>query len=125
MRPRSWRVDASIVNLMGMPVAVGWPHHLNRVRFGLAVFDSPASSEVQDRVNRNALYTGPVAERVVPPLPRALAAGERWSGWFGARGRLPAGLWVRVVFGRFAFPGDVPPGLIARFSCVTDKARHL
>ena len=121
----SWRVDATIVNRTGAPVAVGRPHHRDRVRFGLVVLDSPSRSEVEARADRQALYTGPVAERVVPPLPRALAAGERWSGWFSAPGRLPRAAWVRVVFGRFTIPGRVPPGLAPAFSCVSDAARRV
>jgi hypothetical protein len=88
------------------------------------VFDSPKDAVVQARASRNALHTGPVAQRVVP-LPRALADDARWSGWFSAPGRLPRGKWVRVVFGRFTFPGRAPRGFVARFACVTMDARRL
>jgi hypothetical protein len=125
LRRDGWRVDASIANHTGTAVQVSRPHHPNHVQFGVDVFETNRLGEVERRVAQRAMHNNALAERVEPPLPHALEPGERWRGSFSGPGRLPAGRYVRIEFGRFTFPGTVPPGYPARFFCVTDDAPRL
>jgi hypothetical protein len=120
-----WRVDASIVNRTGTAVQISRPHHANQVQFGVDVFETDSLAEVERRVAQRAMHDNALAERVVPPFGHVLEAGERWRGSFSGPGRFPAGRYVRIEFGRFIFPGTVPPGLDAHFYCVTDDAPRL
>lgn len=125
VRPRSWRVDATVTNRLGRLVGISLPHRRDRARFGLVVLDSSDVAEVEQRARNSALSRGFVADAFEPALPRVLREGEAWAGSFSGPGRLPAGKYVRVLFGRFTLSGDLPSGLIRRFSCVTDYAPRL
>jgi hypothetical protein len=59
-----------------------------------------------------------LAERFEPPLPRAMPPHSRWVGKFSGRGRIPAGRYIRVLFGRFTIDPPVR-GLPDRFVVVT------
>ena len=123
--PSSWRVHATIVNRTGTPVAVDWPHHPDRVRFSLAVFDSKLLSAVRGRANRNALYSGPVAQRV----GATAAARARRRRAVGA-GRSPRPDGCREGSGSASSSAASrsrprPARLVARFACVTTDARRL
>jgi hypothetical protein len=50
-----------------------------------------------------------------------LSPGERWSGTFSGRGRLPRDVPIRVVLGRFVISGQVPRGLVRMFLCVSHR----
>jgi hypothetical protein len=125
LRRAGWRVYASIANHTGAAVQVSRPHHQNQVQFGVGVFETNRLEEVERRVEAGAVHNNALAERVDPPLPHALQAGERWRGSFSGRGRFPRGRYVRIEFGRFTFPGTVPRGHVARFFCVTGDAPRL
>ena len=48
---------------------------------------------------------------VAPALPTSLVPRSTWTGTVSARGALPSGLWVRLVFGAFVSVGAVPESL--------------
>ena len=65
------------------------------------------------------------ADRFEPRPPRVLSPGERWSGAYSGRGRLPPDVPIRVVLGRFVITGKVRRGLARMFLCVSQRYVHL
>jgi hypothetical protein len=51
--------------------------------------------------------------------------GSSWHGTIAAPGPLAVGLYARVVFGQLVADGDVPKGMPAQFSWITDNAYKL
>ena len=54
-----------------------------------------------------------------------LPDGETWKGRISARGALPAGAFVRIVFGPFIAVADPPKGMDERVIWITDHALEL
>lgn len=117
-----WRVDASITNRTGRPLAIVRPH-TDETFFGVAVFRGTDVAEVARRAVRRSIHVQLVADRFTPALPRQLAARSGWTGTFSGPGRLPRGRIVRVVAGRFAMLGRPPPGVFREFVCVSRHGR--
>lgn len=85
-------------------------------KFGL--FVAPTGRELRaSHLEASGRTTPPlVADAFDPPLPRSLASGASWSGSFSGTGRVPAGSFLSVVFGRFSSdspPRRFPAGLLA------------
>ncbi len=100
-----WRIEATVTNDDG-PLLVDRPHQTGGTYFGIAR---------GDRRTADALHASLLADRFAPPLPRRLAHGARWHGTYSGPGRLPPGIPLRLVFGRFRHAGPDPRG----FLCVS------
>jgi hypothetical protein len=79
--------------------------------FGLMVFRTGSHTELEQRNRSIALPVLRQATRFAPALPSTLSPEESWTGTISAQGALPAGLWVRLVFGEFVPAGQMPDGL--------------
>jgi hypothetical protein len=124
LRDRTWRVEAELVNRLGVSMFAYRPHRLPPATwFGLTVFDTPSRNDVQRRAAKLALQPQLVADRFDPPLPARFAPGKTWRGSFSGVGRVPASSYVRVVFNRFQITGTPPRGFPDRFICVSEPAR--
>ena len=90
--------------------------------FGVMMFES---GELEDLTERSKTGDYPVlrsAQTVVPPLPPVLDPGDTWRGTMAASGSLPAGKWLRVVFGPLTVVGDVPKDVPEDVIWITDHA---
>jgi hypothetical protein len=115
---RRWRVELSFRNETGVTLSVLRPHAVGETLFGLEPFGTTSLDEVRRRVD---VKPRTFADRFTPSTPRLLEPGDRWSGAFSGRGRLPAETPVRVVLGRFVITGKVPRGLARGFLCVSER----
>ena len=121
LRERRWRVELSFRNETGIALGVVRPHATGETLFGLAPYRTTSLREVLERAETANAKPLTYADRFEPSQPRLLSPGERWSGTFSGRGRLPRGVPIRVVLGRFVITGDVPRGFVRMFLCVSRR----
>jgi len=114
-----WLVTATVTNATRVNWVVRRPHVRGGTKFGLFVLST--SDPKRWRAEFEAGRTTPslLAERFQPSLPARFAPGERWSGVFSGRGRIPQGSFVRFAFGRFTTSERPPTGLAAGLMAVT------
>jgi hypothetical protein len=118
---RRWRVALAFRNETGITLGVLRPHAVEETLFGLAPYGTTSFREVLKRAENAEAKPLTYADRFSPAAPRLLAPGERWSGSFSGLGRLPRGVPVRVVLGRFVITGRVPRGFFRGFLCVSKR----
>jgi hypothetical protein len=118
---RRWRVELAFRNETAITLGVVRPHTVDETLFGLAPYKTTSLREVLKRAETAEAKPLTYADRFSPAAPRLLAPGERWSGSFSGRGRLPRGVPVRVVLGRFVITGRVPRGFFRGFLCVSNR----
>lgn len=117
-----WQATVAVTNDSTVAFEISRPADRT---FGLMVFGSGDQAEL-DRLNKDgALPSLRLAQELDPPLPSVLAPGKTWSGTMSARGALPRGRWVRVVFGVFVAASKPPPELQPSISWITDGAYEL
>jgi hypothetical protein len=121
----SWAIRLSVTNRTGVPLLIERPHVTGGALIGIAFFRTAARSEVEERARVRRFEPQLVAERFAPLLPPALLDGKRWRGSASGRGRLPRGVPLRLVVGRFVVRGDVPRGLVEQFVCVSERVVRL
>jgi hypothetical protein len=93
--------------------------------FGLMLFPTNDESDVESRSSGGDLPGLRSAQSFNPLLPPSLVPGSSWHGTIAAPGPLAVGLYARVVFGQLVAEGDVPKGMPAQFSWITDNAYKL
>ncbi len=93
--------------------------------FGLQLFDTGDSAELDDRNRRGTLPAVRAATDYVPELPKILEPGASWEGEISARGALVADSWARVVFGTLIAVGKPPDELDDMVVWITDHSYHL
>jgi hypothetical protein len=118
---RRWQVELAFRNDTGISLGVLRPHTVDEALFGLAPYRTTSLREVLKRAETAEAKPLTFADRFSPSAPRLLAPGERWSGSFSGPGRLPRGVPVRVVLGRFVITGRVPRGFVRGFLCVSKR----
>lgn len=116
-----WRVAVAFRNETGIALGVVRPHATGETLFGLAPYRTTSFREVLRRAETATAKPLTYADRFEPRRPRLLSPGERWSGTFSGRARLPRGVPIRVVLGRFVITGKVPRGLVPMFLCVSRR----
>jgi hypothetical protein len=94
-------------------------------RYGLMLFESGDLTELEDAASSGGLPLAREAERVEPRPPAVLAPGASWRARIAASGSLPAGTYVRVVFGPLVAQGDPPPEIEPTVVWITDRAYRL
>ena len=120
-----WQASVAVENATQSRFAVASGAGALAQAFGLMLFPNGDLEELE-RLNRaGELPAIRGARTFTPPLPRSLGPGERWQGTIAARGSLPAGAFVRVVFGAFVADGDPPEGLEEQVVWITDHAHRL
>jgi hypothetical protein len=120
-----WRVALSFRNETGITLGVLRPHATGETLFGLAPYRTTSYREVLQRAETANAKPRAYADRFEPRQPRLLSPGERWSGTFSGPGRLPRGVPIRVVLGRFVITGKVPRGFVRMFLCVSRQYTRL
>ncbi len=135
-----WCAEVALENRTAVPwtVASGPPDR----EFGLMVFPDDDLEALERRNRSGSLPPIRYARVLSPAPPPTLKPGDVWAGVLEAPGALPAGRWVRVVFGRLTVslerPDDVPEfmweemkreelpkGMPDHVVWITDHAYHL
>lgn len=96
-----------------------------QLRYGLMLFASGDAAEL-DRANKSGglPFVRPALE-LEPEPPAMLAPGATWRARFSARGALPAGAHVRLVFGPLRARGKLPEGMRRVITWITDRSYRL
>ena len=117
--PTGWRAEIGLEN----DTATTWSLvESPTTSFGVMLFTSDEVAEVEAR-NRDGDLPGlRAAQTFEPPLPGTLPPGRSWHGTIAARGKLAAGLYVRIVFGQLVAEGERPDGMPAQVTWITDNA---
>jgi len=119
-----WRARIGIDNR----TAVAWelaPNAIPDGTFGLSLFTTGDSSELEQRNRAGTLPAVRAATAYDPELVKILEPKKSWEGDISARGALVAGAWVRVVFGTLIAVGKTPPKLGDTVVWITDHAYEL
>lgn len=124
IRPDRWEADISIENQTDRPYEIPSAASAKRL-FGVMIFEDDDLGELERRSKAGELPTTRAAQSALPELPAVLAPGQRWTGTIAAAGSLPAGQWMRVVFGPLAVEGKVPSGVEPEVIWITDHAYRL
>jgi hypothetical protein len=120
-----WRARVSVENDTSVSYELGDPRATLDRSFGLMLFSSDDTKELQDRNASGTLPAIRTASHYEPALPKILEPGASWEGTISARGALVAGSWVRVVFGSLISVGKPPEGLGENVVWITDHAYPL
>jgi hypothetical protein len=121
-----WRARLSVENDTSISYEVGDPRATLDRSFGLMLFSSGDSKELEDRNTSGTLPAVRTAARYEPTLPAILEPGASWEGTISATGALVAGSWARVVFGTLISVEKPPPdGLEERIIWITDNSYRL
>jgi hypothetical protein len=121
----SWQVRLGVSNDSSVAYAVGNPRATLDRSFGLMLFSSGDSRDLEERNESATLPAVRPASRYEPSLPPVLEPHSSWEGTISAPGALVAGSWVRVVFGTLVAVGRTPDELPERFVWITDHAYRL
>jgi hypothetical protein len=89
------------------------------------LFATGELQELEDAARAGGLPPTREAEAIEPEPPAVLAPGARWQARLSARGALPAGSWVRVVFGPLRAEEEPPEGLDPTVVWITDSSYRL
>lgn len=119
---KGWRATLVLTNDTSVSYEVGDPRATLDRAFGLMLFRTGKSAELERRNNNGALPATRPAVRYEPSLPKVLVPRASWRGTISAPGALVAGSWARVVFGTLLAVGAAPDGLDERVVWITDQA---
>jgi hypothetical protein len=118
-----WSTDVAITNDTSVPFDAS-PSEAD-VRYGLMLFATGDLSELEDANRSGGLPPPRKAEEIEPPPPTVLAPGSTWRARLSASGSLPAGSYVRVVFGPLVAQGEPPEGIEPTVTWITDRSYRL
>jgi hypothetical protein len=108
--------------------SVGWelvPGAAPDGSFGLQLFETGDSEELDDRNSGQTLPAVRAASDYVPELPPLLEPGSSWEGEISARGALVANSFARVVFGTLIAVGKPPEEFEDTLIWITDHSYQL
>jgi hypothetical protein len=120
-----WRARVAVENDTSISYEVGDPRATLDRSFGLMLFSSGDTEELEALNASGTLPAIRPATNYVPELPAILEPGDSWSGTISAPGALVADSWVRVVFGALISVGPAPEGLEENITWITDHAYKL
>lgn len=128
--PDGWRAEVAVTNETPSTFSIEHGPDSPDFGFGVMLFETGAHSELDQRNARGNLPVLRRATAFAPPLPGSLAPRATWNGTASGPGALPAGLWVRFVFGAFKPAGAMPRSLskegVREFVIwITDHAHRL
>ena len=106
-----WAADISFTNDTSATFSIERDNDVLDEGLGIMLFDSGSHTELERRNTQRALPVLRRATTFTPTLPASLAPHATWRGTASARGALPAGLWVRFVFGTFVPTAEMPDSL--------------
>lgn len=120
-----WRAWLVLTNDTSIAYEVGDPRATLDRAFGLMLFRTGDSAELERRNKNGTLPTTRRANRYEPSLPAVLEPRASWRGTISAPGPLVAGSWTRVVFGTLLAVGEPDDDLDERVVRITDHAYRL
>ena len=125
-----WSADLAVTNDTATTFSIEDGDQAPNRAFGLMVFRTGSHAELQQRNAHLDLPSLRSAMTFSPELPATLAPHASWAGTASATGALPAGLWVRFVFGAFVPKGEMPrslssQGVLDALIWITDHAHRL
>jgi hypothetical protein len=122
-----WRAEVGIANETGVPWQLPGEDATVESLFGLILLPTGDLAELERRNRAGDLLPVREARTFRPELPVSLEPGASWRGTMAGPGNLPAGLWVRLVFGPLHAPaaGDLPEGMQSPVVWFTDHAYRL
>ena len=117
-----WEADVAVMN--NTPVA--WRIGRGAAsRFGVQLFADDNLEELEEAGREGRLPPERRARSFSPEPPLVLQRRAEWRGTIAAPGKLPAGAYVRVVFGAFAATTEPPEDLATPIVWITDHAHRL
>jgi hypothetical protein len=119
VRRNGWAVSAAVKNDSPATLVISRRHSRHGTECGILLLRTRSRPAAQNA------GPGQFASRFRPALPVSLRPGERWSGTFSGRGRLPAGDYVRIEFGSFGASGTLRPPISMQFEYITDHTFRL
>jgi hypothetical protein len=125
-----WSAELSVTNDTSATFSIKDEREAPNHSFGLMVFRTGSHAELEQRNTPLALPVLRSATTFSPALPASLGPHATWDGTASAHGALPAGLWVRFVFGVFV-PKEKMPESLSREGVpdaliwITDHAHRL
>jgi hypothetical protein len=125
-----WQAQVSVTNDTSVAFIVAARSETLADPFGLMLFRTGAEDELDRRNAGGTMPAVRAAQAFNPRLPATLAPRATWTGVISARGALPVGYWVRLVFGAF-IPEDVMPkslydlGVRDELTWITDHTYRL
>jgi hypothetical protein len=120
-----WRAEFGIANRTRVPWQLAAADASMESHFGLILLPTGDLAELERRNRAGDLLPVREARTFTPELPASLEPGASWQGTMAGPGNLPAGLWVRLVFGPLLAPGDPPDGMESPVLWFTDHAYRL
>jgi hypothetical protein len=118
-----WSADVAITNSTSVPFDAR-PSEADS-RYGLMLFATGDLSELEDSNRSGGLPRPRGAEAIEPLPPTVLAPGATWRARLSASGSLPAGSYVRVVFGPLVAQGEPPEEMEPMVTWITDRSYRL
>ena len=125
MLANGWRVSLALTNGTSVAYEVGDPRATLDRAFGLMLFRSGDTAELERRNANGMLPATRAAVRYKPSLPEVLEPRASWRGTMSAPGALVARSWARVVFGTLLAVGATGDELDERVVWITDHAYQL
>jgi hypothetical protein len=117
-----WEADVAVTN----DTQVAWRIGRGAAsRFGVQLFADDDLEALEEAGREGRLPPERRARSFSPEPPRVLQRRAEWRGTIAAPGRLPAGAYVRVVFGPFAATTEPPDDLATPVVWITDHAHRL
>ena len=125
VRQGGWQAEISLTNRTSVRLSVVDPHSSLERLFGVMLFQTGDLRQLEQLNRARDLPPVRRAEVFQPALPLVLEPGQTWDGVISAPGALPAGRWLRVVFGELVSIGTPPAGLPEHLVWITDHAYRL
>jgi hypothetical protein len=117
-----WEADVAVVN----DTQIAWRIGRNAAsRFGVQLFADDDLEALEEAASEGRLPPERRARSFSPEPPLVLQRRAEWRGTIAAPGTLPAGSYVRVVFGPFVATTEPPDELRTPVIWITDHAHRL
>jgi hypothetical protein len=117
-----WEADVAVLN----DTQVAWRIGRDAAsRFGVQLFADDDLKALEEAGREGRLPPERRARSFSPEPPLVLQRRAEWRGTIAAPGKLPAGAYVRVVFGPFAATAEPPEDLATPVVWITDHAHRL
>lgn len=118
-----WTAEIGVSNLT--PVRFGAKPEAAQSRYGLMLFETGDLQALEEAASSGSLPPIRTATEIDPEPPESLAPGATWRGRISASGSLPAGSYVRVVFGPLDAWGEPPEGIEEIVVWISDRSYRL
>src|ERR687895_2601655 len=117
-----WEADVAVVN----DTRIAWRIGRGAAsRFGVQLFADDDLKALEEAGREGRLPPERRARSFSPEPPRVLQRHAEWRGTIAAPGKLPAGAYVRIVFGPFAATTEPTEDLATPVVWITDHAHRL